>query len=289
MITARKKSSLNQTKIAKKVITMFKPYVLSRHPSHRPLRTQLQLCKGRSVVRLGSTTVLSDGKARTEVNSVQAVKNSASKLLMKQCFTRAEVKTTNWWTYNNGYFWSGNPQTAIPITNLPYPIVAKSHYGSRGVGNTKLYTQQALQAWMQGKNMSNYIFEKFQPLGREYRLHISKFGCFYACRKLVRNDAPEGTWQMHDDVVTWALEENPSFKKPANWNDIVADCVRAQQALGLDICAFDVMVSVPKKDTGISDWLIVESASAPSFGDITLQKYLEEIPKIINYKNNGRG
>lgn len=62
--------------------------------------------------------------------------------------------------------------------------------------------------------------------------------------------------------------------------------MKVQRALGLDICAFDVMVSVPKKDTGNSEWLICESCSAPSFGDITLQKYLEEIPKIINSKKN---
>jgi hypothetical protein len=182
---------------------------------------------------------------------------------------------------NNLYYDEGDYKF---FNELPYPIIAKSHYGSRGVGNTKLDNQQALESWIQGKTLSNYIFEKFQPLGREYRLHISKFGCFYACRKLLKSDAPENTWQYHDDVVTWALESNPSFKKPNNWDDIVADCVKAQQALELDICAFDVIVSLPNKK-GDVDWLIVESASAPSFGDITLQKYLIEIPKIINSKN----
>lgn len=280
--TKKKKSSLKQ---AKKIITFFRTLVLTRHPSHAPLRKQLRLCKGRSVVRLGSTTSLNDGKVRTEVNSVQGVKNSASKLLMKQCFTRAGVKTTEFWVHNTEKFCKGNDTLiGVNIANLPYPVVAKSHYGSRGVGNTKLDTQQAFQSWMQGKTLSNYIFEKFQPLGREYRLHISKFGCFYACRKLLKSDAPENTWQYHDDVVTWALESNPSFKKPNNWDSIVEDCVRAQKALGLDICAFDVMVSLPNKENN-SDWLIVESASAPSFGNITLQKYLEEIPKIINSKN----
>lgn len=287
MITKKKKSSLKPIVVAKKPITFFRPLVLTRHGTHDPLRTQLPRLKGRSIVRLGSTTVKNDGLNRTEINSVQGVKNSASKLLMKQCFTRAGVKTTAWYKFEQGRGFVGTDNISHTTEHLPYPIVAKSHYGSRGVGNTKLDNQQALQSWMQGKTLSNYIFEKFQPLGREYRLHISKFGCFYACRKLVRSDAPEGTWQMHDDVVTWALENNPSFKKPANWNAIVEDCIRAQKALGLDICAFDVMVSVPKKDTGNSEWLIVESASAPSFGNITLEKYLVEIPKLINDKKNG--
>jgi hypothetical protein len=288
MILKKKKSSLKQ---AKKPFTFFRPLVLTRHPSHAPLRKQLQLCKGRSVVRLGSTTVLNHGKVRTEVNSVQGIKNSASKLLMKQCFTNAGVKTARWFVKYDSIGGRGWIEKGIAlgeadrgISDLPFPIIAKSHFGSRGVGNTKLDNQQALQSWIQGKTLSNYIFEKFQPLGREYRLHISKFGCFYACRKLLKSDAPENTWQYHDDVVTWALESNPSFKKPNNWDDIVADCVKAQQALELDICAFDVIVSLPNKK-GDVDWLIVESASAPSFGDITLQKYLIEIPKIINSKN----
>lgn len=282
MILKKKKSSFKQ---AKKPFTFFRPLVLTRHPSHAPLRKQLQLCKGRSVVRLGSTTSLNDGKVRTEVNSVQGIKNSADKLKMKQCFTRVGVKTANWFTKAEGVQAFINiHEDLIDYDNLPYPIIAKHRFGSRGTGNYKLDNQQALQSWMQGKTLSNYIFEKFQPLGREYRLHISKFGCFYACRKLLKSDAPENTWQYHDDVVTWALESNPSFKKPNNWDDIVADCVKAQQALELDICAFDVIVSLPNKK-GDVDWLIVESASAPSFGDITLQKYLIEIPKIINSKN----
>ena len=220
MILKKKKSSFKQ---AKKIITFFRTLVLTRHPSHSPLRKQLRLCKGRSVVRLGSTTSLNDGKVRTEVNSVQGVKNSASKLLMKRCFNRAGVKTAEWFVIGDA-----SNQLLLDIAiNVGYPIVAKSHFGSRGVGNTKLDTQQAFQSWMQGKTLSNYIFEKFQPLGREYRLHISKFGCFYACRKLLKSDAPENTWQYHDDVVTWALESNPSFKKPNNWDSIVEDCVRA--------------------------------------------------------------
>lgn len=279
MITKKKKSSLKPTVVAKKPITFFRPLVLTRHPSHDPLRKQLPRLKGRSIVRLGSTTVKNDGLNRTEINSVQGVKNSASKLLMKQCFTRAGVKTPLW---KNGT----STEILAWADQVGYPIVSKSHHGSRGVGNRKHEDKASLTAFIRN-NPTGYIYEKFQPLGREYRLHISKFGCFYACRKLLKNDAPENSWQMHDDCVTWALENNPSFKKPANWNAIVEDCIRAQKALGLDICAFDVMVSVPKKDTGNSEWLIVESASAPSFGNITLEKYLVEIPKLINDKKNG--
>ena len=267
--------------------------VLTRHPSHQPLRTRLPLLPFRSLLRLGSTTVLTDGKQRVECNSVQGVKNSANKLLMKQCFTRAGVKTAQWYKHilvgNTHKFQNqiGDEQV-FQLSNLPYPVISKSLYGSRGNGNVKHDTQAQLETWMRGKDLSNYIFEKFSPLGREYRLHITQDGCFYACRKLLLNTMPSGTWQLHDEQVSWCLETNPSFKKPNNWNAIVEDCVKAQRALGLDICAFDVMVQ-GQNDRGNRtnfEWLIVESASAPSFGSITLEKYLIEIPKVLRKKAN---
>ena len=263
---------------------LFRPLILSRHPSHSILRAKnqtLPLLPFRSVIRLGSSTE-SDG--RLEINTTEAVKNSASKLLMKQKFTEAGVKTANWWTHNgNDFIFQGGIGA-----DINFPIVAKSHFGSRGVGNTKFNTKEELEAWLPGKNLNNYIFEQFVKMTREYRLHVTKFGCFYTCRKLVKNDAPEDTWQKHDDVCNWVLEENPSFKKPKNWDAIVADCIKAKDALGLDICAFDVGVQGAKD--GIErenpEWIIFESCSAPSFGAITGQKYIQTLPKLLIDKYN---
>jgi hypothetical protein len=290
MITKRKNTIKNKAvtvvAVKRKKLIRFKPQLRSRHPSHQPLRTLLGLLPFRSIVRLGSTTS-SDRPDRIECNSIQGVKNSADKLKMKQCFTRAGVKTANWFTKAEGVQAFINiHEDLIDYDNLPYPIIAKHRFGSRGTGNYKLDNQQALEQWLVGKNLSNYIFEEFVKMTREYRLHITKDGCFYTCRKLVRNDAPEGTWQRHDDVCTWILETNPSFKKPANWDAIVQDCINAQQSLGLDICAFDVMVQGSKngRERANPKWIICESCSAPSFGDITLQKYVEEIPKILTFK-----
>jgi len=271
--------------------TMFRPVVFTRHPSHSPLRTKLPLMPFRSVIRLGSTTA--HQRDRIECNTAAGVKNSASKLLMKLCFTRVGAKTAKWWTCNNiNQFKIAGGLDQTHISDLPYPIIAKSLHGSRGVGNFKLDTQGALEQWMVGKTLSNYIFEEFVKMSREYRLHITQDGCFYACRKLLRNDVPDNTWQRHDDVCVWIVEENPSFKKPRNWNLIVADCIKAQKSLGLDICAFDVMVQGAKDGVEREDpeWIICESCSAPSFGEITTMKYIQEIPKILKKKkaNGGR-
>ena len=276
---------------------LFRPLILSRHPSHSILRAKnqtLPLLPFRSVIRLGSSTE-SDG--RLEINTVEAVKNSASKLLMKQKFTEAGVKTAEWrkgslltLPYTTNEYIAFMSEDVDGYNQINYPIVAKSHFGSRGIGNTKFNTKEELEAWLPNKNLSNYIFEQFVKMTREYRLHITKFGCFYTCRKLVKSDAPEDTWQKHDDVCNWVLEENPSFKKPKNWDAIVADCIKAKDALGLDICAFDVGVQGAKD--GIErenpEWVIFESCSAPSFGNITGQKYIEILPKLLIDKYNNK-
>lgn len=111
--------------------------ILSRHGSHNVFRLNIGKFPIRSVIRLGSTTILPDDKTRIQINTPQAVKNSASKLLMKQRFTEANVKTANWYTYDRGIF---NNQGDISenqnrkISQLKFPIIVKSHYGSRGQG-----------------------------------------------------------------------------------------------------------------------------------------------------------
>lgn len=272
---------------------LFRPLICSRHPSHSILRAKnqtLPLLPFRSVIRLGSSTI-SDG--RLEINTVEAVKNSASKLLMKQKFTEAGVKTAEWMCASEYYFNEQGLVSGIVEGGeyvLNYPVVAKSHFGSRGIGNTKFNSKEELEAWLPNKNLNNYIFEQFVKMTREYRLHITKFGCFYTCRKLVRSDAPEDTWQKHDDVCNWVLEENPSFKKPKNWDAIVADCIKAKDALGLDICAFDVGVQGAKDgvERENPEWVIFESCSAASFGNITGQKYIEILPKLLIDKYNNK-
>jgi hypothetical protein len=285
--------------VPKKVITHFRTSIFSRHPSHSLLRRKLPLLPFRSLVRLGSITEkLVYNPKRVECNSVQGVKNSSSKLLMKQCFTRAGVKTADWWRFaqnsnTSTQFYKNITNTMDDISELPYPIVSKSHYGSRGEGNTLLKTKEELISWMRGKTLSNYIFERFYSYNREYRLHIGLNGCFYSCRKMLKSDSSKkDNWQRHDDNCVWVMETNPSFDKPVNWNLIVEDCVRAKEFLGLDICCFDVKIQSTKDSKGRirenPEWIVIESGSAPSFGEITLEKYLVEIPKILKSKYERR-
>lgn len=279
-------------KVASKKITSFRPVIFSRHPTHNPLRTQLPLLPFRSVIRLGSTTP--HERERVQCNTIEAVRNSASKLLMKQCFTRGTVKTADWWTYNNHSFRPNNTDGGTNISTLPYPIICKHIYGSRGTGNSLVNTQQELESWMNGKVLSNYIFEKYYTYSREYRIHVTSEGAFYACRKMLKRDTPEEKrFQRHDDNCVWIVEENQAFDKPVNWTDIVNDCVKALKAVGLDIGAFDLKVQSTNDSKGRTrvnpEWIIIESCSAPSFGTITTQKYIQEIPKLLKRKYGEQG
>lgn len=272
-----KKKLLN----GRRLLTYFRTTVFSRHPSHSRLRRELPLMPFRSCIRFGST---SESQARVQANSVQGVKNSSSKLLMKKCFNNARVKTPEWFTIRrNTAFWNDG-QDGCDFSRLIYPIVAKGFFGSRGVANFKLDNQAALEQFIRNKDVSGYLFEYFvKSMSREYRIHVTQEGCFYACRKLLRNGSPEDTWQMHEDCCVFILESNPSFKRPNNWSSIIEDCMKAQKALGLDINSFDVMVSVPNRE-GICNWSIIESQSAPSLQEVGISKYKEELPKLLRRK-----
>lgn len=291
---AKKKTTLPFTKV-KKELTMFRPMVRSRHPSHSPLRTLLSRLPFRSVVRLGSTWV-GDTLKRIECNVAQAIRTSASKRLMKIAFNRAGVRTADWWAHNptTGNIAKvssvqGNGQIIWQAEALPFPIVAKHIHGSRGTGNYLLRTAQEFEQWRQGKTITNYIFEKFYDYSREYRLHVSKNGCFYTCRKMLKEVTPEGErWYRNDSNSAWMLETNPLFDKPVNWNAIVAESVKALKAVGLDIGAIDVKVQSARNSKGQTrqapEFIILETNSAPSFGEVTLQKYLTEIPRLLRDK-----
>ena len=286
------------TTVKKKKYTLFRPMILSRHPSHDILRLKhkkIAALPYRSVIRFGSSTEVEDtvakGGNRIEINTVDAIKISANKLLMKQKFTEAGVRTANW-------------RQHCPIeglTDLEFPIVAKAHYGSKGKGNTLLKTHEEYLEWTSGKNLSNYIFEKFMNFGHEFRLHVTEDGCFYTCRKALKQDVPEDQkWRRHDDICVWFLETNENFHKPNSWNDIVSDCVKALKAVGADLLSFDVRVQTPRDKDGnlrpYQEYILLECNSASSMdngtGEVSVcaQKYIDEIPKIIirKAKQNGR-
>lgn len=285
--------------------------ILSRHPSHNVLRrvkgqndTGIIVSKP-TVMRLGSTTQV-DASYR-EINSIQAINNSADKLLMKTRFAENGVKTANWWTIlhtpvpnqpNAENSYRAFPQNdaielnegAITLHELPYPIVAKHRFGSRGTGNTLLNSVEELQAWMSRKTLGNYIFEEYFKGGvREYRLHVNQQGCFYTCRKMLKSDVPqEQRWFRNDSNSVWIVEENEQFDKPVNWDVVVAESVKALVAVGLDVGAIDLKIQsrLDKRESVREnpEFIVLEVNSAASFAEGTTAKYKQQIPIILTNK-----
>tara|TARA_R110000782_G_scaffold46439_1_gene102595 strand:+ start:248 stop:1186 length:939 start_codon:yes stop_codon:yes gene_type:complete len=276
----------------------YRPMIRSRHPSHAPLREVMERLPFRSVIRMGSTTELEDvftaNGTRVELNSADAIRNSSSKIKMKECFTEANVNTASW-------IRASTPEAIIEGMSqfsesgeISYPIVAKHAYGSRGTGNTLLKSELEIREWCVGKNLESHVFEKFYNFNKEYRLHVTKNGCFYACRKMLKSEFKDhpNAWQRHDDNCVWILQENENFDKPSNWDQIVEHCVKALVSCGLDFGACDLRVQNSHTSEGIirenCEFIVVEINSAPSFGDVTLEKYKNELRNLLIDKYNER-
>jgi D-alanine-D-alanine ligase-like ATP-grasp enzyme len=282
----------------------YRPRIRSRHPSHSPLRVRgvFPLYPFKSVIRFGSSKEYADsvssGGDRVEINTVQAVKNSSSKKLMKDCFTNESVKTADWWLYdfNQSVFCHTDKmgeEVNTQLVDLPFPIISKSYFGSRNKGNTKHNTVEELSEWLEGKDTSKYLFEKYYNYAREYRLHISPNGCFYTCRKMLKSDTEDkDKWYRNDDHCVWILEENELFDKPSNWDKVVLESVKALHAVGLDIGAVDLRIQSATDKHGVKrqdpDFIIVEINSAPSFGEVTINKYKKELTLLLTHKNENR-
>lgn len=288
------------------MLTRFRPVLRSRHPSHQILSRHneekvLPLFPFKSIIRLGSTTEISEVamEGRIEVNTTEAIKNSSNKLKMKTAFTELGVKTADWYKYAGLYDGAhsfiknfDNEEEPILSNELPFPIIAKEHYGSRGNGNTKLDNLEELEAYIEANDIRRVLFEKFYNFSREYRLHVTEEGCFYTCRKMLKNDTPDDQkWFRNDKHCVWIMEENEAFDIPSNWEDVVHHSVLALKAVGLDIGAVDLKIQSATKKDGVTprenpEFIVVEINSAPSFGEETTKKYIEELPKIITRKFN---
>lgn len=288
-----KQKTKKTTSVAKKVIkpTSFYLRIFSRHPSISPLRNTVLIKKVKAVYRHGSTT---DGDFEYEINSVDSVKISADKKLMKEAFDRAEVKHAPW--IHLLKFVDDKKTFEAFLSKLEFGkdkeswIIIKNRWGSRGTGNTLVKTKEDLDAFLKSraKSLDNYIAEEYKNYTVEYRIHATEEDYFYTCRKMLKSNTPKDErFQRHDDNCSWFIESNPKFNKPENWNEIIEDCKKAVKAIGADVLAFDVKcTSVKESKDKKAKFVIIESCSAPSFGETTIEKYKEELPKIINRKYN---
>lgn len=277
--------------LATKVTEKKKLVVFSRHPTHSALRLPDIKMPIRTSIRFGSRN-RGNAKYPLELNMPEAVDVSANKLLMKRAFRDSAVKTAEWWTYDmkaKRFKYQDFDGEETRIENLSYPIIAKNIFGSRNRGNAKLDSKEELQTFLDTKvkNPLNYIFERFYNYSTEYRIHVNATTgeCFYNLRKMLKQDTPDDEkWYRNDKNSVWFVEENEKFDKPDNWQDICNHAIAALRAVGLDLGAMDVKVqsstNQKKEKRKVREFIIIETNSAPSFGERTALEYLKQV-KIL--------
>lgn len=273
--------------------------ILSRHPSINNLRRAIKVPKN-CLYRHGSVT--ENNTIKLQINSIESVKNSSSKFLMKNLFLEHNVCSPEYFFYKNNNLYlqlKNKKEKLIPKEEINFPLVAKLNFSSRGRGMVLLKDLKEYNDFIKTKFRIGYYFEKYYNYNREYRLHITKDGCFYACRKMLKSDIPiTNRWYRNDLNCVWitqytqiksknkfikfSSELNPEFDQPINWNNIVEECIKALKAVKLDIGAIDLRVQSSKniKNNQLL-FNIIEINSAPSMGDITLLKYKETLEKLV--------
>ena len=262
---------------------MFKLRIRSRNTSaHRYLQGQVET-PVRGVYRCGSTTPLNEiftprelQRGVVEINSLEGVQISSNKITMKRYFVNNRVPTAPYCLLYQEL-----------STLVTPPFIIKRRNSSRGQGIYFANTVEELNSLKdqisQEDDLSNYLVEHWYSYPREYRLHVDKYGCFCANRKMLRGDATE-RWHRHHNNSVWIREDNPDFRKPNNWETIVAAAQAARRACQLDICSVDVKVSAADNDP---KFIILETNSASALGDETAPKYIEELTKLAADKAAG--
>lgn len=255
--------------------------VRTRNTSCEPLKNLI--VPKRTIYRMGSETPLEKITRRTdylEINTPEGCKTSGDKILMKQKFIENNIPTAEYATINSDETREDFKERLHVLFADWKKVIIKHKHSSKGNGIYFADSIEALDEWLARNNPANHIFEKYYTYSKEYRLHVDDTdGCFYTCRKMLKNDA-EVRWHRHENNSVWILEENELFDKPNNWDNIVEDCVRAIHAVGLNIGAVDIKVQTHRDNP---KYIILETNSAPALGEIGIEKYKEA---LINYINN---
>lgn len=261
--------------------------IRSRNYSANQLRNKIKVDIP-AVYRLGSFTPNEEIFTKKqldcgifEINKAEACVISNNKEYMKKMFDEHNVVTAKWFPMKE--FMSLSPND-LDEKEFKFPVIVKHIHSSKGKGIYYYDTIADLLSDINDhkfSNLENYIIEQYYTYSREYRLHVDKFGCFLTHRKMLKNDAVD-RWHRHHINTVWIVEDNPLFDKPSNWNDIVSECQKAIQAVGLDIGCVDVKVQNNKHEE--PKFIILETNSAPALGEETAKLYTEELKKII-YEN----
>lgn len=287
---------------------LIRTIVFSRHPTHNILRKDLPSLPFRTVVRLGSTTDISE-RLRSkgqfiECNSIQGIKNTSNKIEMKIKFNEAEINSPQWYLPNiekspdfnikcsttellipgKKYLRYGEALCTekISINSLQFPLIAKINFHSRGRGMLKIDSaEQLIEILKNPEQARKYTFERYANFVQEYRVHATAEGIFYICRKLRKEEATDRWFFNSKNSIFQITYEDGNWikEKIACFKEMEQHCIKALKALEIDIAGFDIRVNANGEK-----FFIIEANSACSFGEHTAQHYLKQIPLVLKKK-----
>jgi len=268
--------------------------IRTKNFSANPLRKTIFTDK-RVIVRLGSITptqkIFPAAFAKKlpihEINTVDAIQNSRSKLLMKDCFTNSKIPQAQWWKImvdkeeKHGVYFYDSGDEDLYVNDLPYPILIKRIFGFKGRGMIKVNNKNELSDWLKEHiNLDGWYIERYMNYAREYRLHCTQKEVFMVWRKLRIKDTKK-RWFFNSSNCNWVGEKHKLFNKPSNWEEIKKASINALKSVGLDLGAIDVRVQSNKKK--FPKFIICEVNSAPALGKQGIEKYNQIIKKLITY------
>lgn len=264
--------------------------IRSRNRSARQLYRRITSRK-RGVYRAGSYTPTSQifterelSAGIIEINKEESCRKSGDKIVMKKCFDEWEVKSTLWCELKSYESIDTMSDELNFECGIGRPYIVKHKYSSRGNNIYFFETPDELFEFCQNTpHINSYIVEHWFSFTREYRLHVDKFGCFLAHRKMLRNDA-QVRWHRHHENSVWINEDNENFDRPDDWEAIVEAAQKARRSVGLDICSVDVKVAGRRDNP---DFIILETNSGSALGEDSAEKYVVELQKIADDMNAG--
>lgn len=244
---------------------MLKLRVFSPNTSCAPLRSIP--FNQRVLLRLGSTTPLISKYKYLEINTIEGVKTSGNKILMKRAFDKAGISHSEWIS-------SSDKASVHEFFNCHKILIAKHKHSSKGQNIYYIDNLKSLDDLCNNINIRDFVFEKYYFFPNEYRVHVDvHHGCFYACKKVLKQDA-EVQWHKHADNSIFVLVTE-KHKLPVCWENIISDCIKALKQMDLTIACFDILCSD-------NSYIIVESNTSPSLASFGITYYGNHLKKYYD-------
>lgn len=244
---------------------------------HRDFITYLQFGVGKK----------DKARPRVVVNHLRGLRNTRDKYKQHILLEEAGIKKPKFMR---------TAQEAIDFINETGKwVVAKLHNHSRGRGMYRIKNEEELYAANPIiLDERRYYFEEFVTCNREWRIHVSRFHDeeVVAYRKCLLGDVVEHLkennlqkpWVRNLDNCYFKL--NSEEDKEPWFGDMVAECKKAIEVLGMDIAGFDVGEN-NKVEGG--DFYIYEANSCCGMEENTREHYERAINDIVQIKARNKG